>query len=155
MEVEKTAPAIAQECLLEGSAFTLWRFEVEAREGLLPLYYFRAEGGRLHDEERERIFDYYRSQILPSQRNYLQVVDLRRGVEGIAPHVLPLATFCQSVRSQQKEKLLRSALISNSPFLVGVVNCILRLAPPAAPFLISGDEDEVRRRLLRDDAELY
>ncbi len=132
-------------------AITIWRLIVQALEGAdVPLYYFRAEGGPLSEEDREAVFDYYRDHILTSPEPYLQLIDLRDGIDNAAAHLLPLAAFSKSVRSLQRQKLLRSVMLSDSALLCGVVRCVLRIAPPAVPFLICGGEEEAWRHVLGD-----
>ena len=130
-----------------GQICFVWRLDVDTQEGPWRLFYFQAQGGCMSAVEREAIFDYYRTYILAEEKPYIHLFDLKRGIDNIATHLLPLAEFCRTLHSQQNGRLRQLLLVSNNALTRGAIRCALRMTPPMVPFVLCRTEEEAWQRI--------
>jgi hypothetical protein len=132
-------------CKRFGTAFSIW--DMVLTEENMFVYYFKTEGGSMTADQREEMFQYYREHIIESKHKYVQIFDMTQGLEDALTHVQQLVKFCTSIRSLQEGYIQRSFLICNSFVLRGIINTILVLSPPVAPFVIVSHVDEAWRHI--------
>lgn len=123
-----------------GSAVTVWALEASASN--LPIFYFRMEGGVLTTDEREKVLDYYRSDIASNQA-FATIYDMTMGLHQFSDHIVPFAKFCNDMRPITRERLQFTVAVCPSALYRTFISLILKLAPCPAPFILVSSREEV------------
>jgi hypothetical protein len=115
-----------------GDAVTVWGLTLDED---LPVFYFKMEGTPVSEEERETVFEFYRSSAEVTPK-YATLYDLSEGVPHMTSHVLPMISFLGSMRPLTAEKLQFTVVVCPDMICRGILLGLLKVAPTPAPFYI-------------------
>lgn len=110
--------------------------------GILPVYCFQMEGGALSEEERTHVLDFYRDTVA-EENAYVSVYDMTDGLENFMEHLVPFATFCNSVRPKTKDRLQFTVVVCPNAAYRSFLSLVLSLAPTPAPLHLVEHRDEI------------
>jgi hypothetical protein len=121
-----------------GNSVTVWNMVLDET---LPIFYFQLEGNSMSDEDREKVCDYYRSEAERTPQ-FATLYDLTRGLPNMKSHLIPMASFCNSMRPTTEKRLQFTVVVCPDMIYRGILSVLLKLAPAPSPFFVVSNLDE-------------